>query len=72
MGAAKEFEVIDLDEDGNEVDNCGGYIVADSQAWRDEEYKRLVCEWAGIEESETQLEMIDGSHTYTKYTYRVV
>ena len=72
LGAAKEFVVIDLDEDGNEADSCFGYIVADCQAWRDEDYKRLVCDWAGIEESDTQLEMIDGSHMYTKYSYRVV
>lgn len=71
LGCGKEFCVIDLDEDGNEIESCCGYIVADSQAYRDEEYKKLVCEWAGIEEEETQLEMIDGYHTVTNYDYRV-
>lgn len=70
LGAGKEFGVIDVDEDGEEIDSCYGYIVADCQAWKDEDYKKLVCEWAGIDESETQLEMIDGQRTYTKYSYR--
>lgn len=70
LGCAKEFTVNYLDESGEEEDSVGGYIVADCQAWRDEDYKRLVCEWAGIPEAETELQMIDGSHTYTKYEYR--
>lgn len=71
MGCGKEFCVIDVDEDGNETDECYGYIIADCQAWKDEDYKKLVCEWAGINEDETRLEMIEDSHTYTKYSYRV-
>lgn len=70
LGAGREFEYIALDDDGNEVDTCYGFIVADCQAWRDEEYKRLLCEWEGCKPEETALEMIDGSHTYTKYEYR--
>lgn len=71
MGCGKEFCVIDVDEDGNETDECYGYIIADCQAWKDEDYKKLVCEWAGINEEETRLEMIDGSTTQTIYSYRV-
>lgn len=70
LGCAKEFGVIDLDENGEEVDSCYGYIVADCEAWKDEDYKRLVCEWSGCKPEETRLEMIDGYHTYTKYEYR--
>lgn len=70
LGAGKEFCVIDLDDDGNEVGTVYGYIVADCQAWKDEDYKRLVCEWAGISPEETMLKMIDGSHTWTEYEYR--
>lgn len=70
LGAAKEFCVIDLDENGEETDSCYGYIVADCEARGDDDYKRLVCEWAGIKPEETRLEMIDGYHTYTKYEYR--
>ena len=70
LGAAKEFCVIDLDENGEEADSCYGYIVADCEAWHDDDYKRLVCEWAGCKPEETRLEMIDGYHTYTKYEYR--
>lgn len=71
LGCGKEFCVIDVDEDGNETDECYGYIIADCQAWKDEDYKKLVCEWAGINEVETRLEMIDGQNTYTTYSYRV-
>lgn len=70
LGAATEFCVVDLGADGNEIDSCYGYIVAKCQAWEDEERKRLVCEWAGIEPEETALELIDGCKTYTKYSYR--
>lgn len=70
LGDAKEFCVIDLDENGEETDSCYGYIVADCEARGDDDYKRLVCEWAGIKPDETRLEMIDGYHTYTKYEYR--
>lgn len=67
LGCAREYGVIEvenygLDDDGepayDEVDSCYGYIVSDSQAWRDEDIKRLVCEWAGIPEEETVLELI--------------
>lgn len=70
LGAGKEFEYIELDEDGNEIERVGGYIIADCQAWKDDDYKRLLCEWECCKPEETALEMIDGYHTYTKYDYR--
>ena len=70
LGAAKEFYTIELDESGEETDTCYVYIIADCQARTDEDYKNLVCEWACIPEDETQLEMIDGSRSYTEYNYR--
>lgn len=70
LGCGKEFGVIEIDENGEEGDSCWGFFVTDSEAFRDEEYKAIVCKWDGLDESETRLEMIDGSHTYTKYTYR--
>lgn len=70
LGAAKEFAVIEVDENGEEIDSCYGYIVADCQAWKDEDYKRLVCEWSGVSVDEAQLEMIDGWTTRTVYSYR--
>lgn len=71
LGAAKEFCVIDLDQDGNEIDSCYGFIVADSQARSDEDYKILVADWNCLKLEDTRLEMIDGYHTYTKYDYRI-
>ena len=70
LGAGKEFCVIDLDEDGNQIDSCYGYIVADCEAWKDEEYKRLVCEWACLDPEETELQMIENAWTRTEYEYR--
>ena len=72
-GAAKEFCVIDLDENGEEVDKCYGFIVADCElkGYRDEEYKRIVCDWACLDEETTVLEMIDGYSTCVNYSYRV-
>lgn len=73
-GAAKEFCTIELDEFGDEIDSCYGYIVADDEIkdWSnsDEEYKQLVCEWACINADEAVIEMVDGCHTSTTYSYR--
>lgn len=71
LGAGKEFSITFLDEEGEEEDYTeGGYFIADCQARNDEDYKRLVCEWACIPEDETRLEMIDSYKTVTQYTYR--
>ena len=72
LGCGKEFEVIDIDENGNETDVCGGYIVADCEVRNDEDYKHLVCEWACIPIEETKLEMIENRYTRIEYTYRAV
>lgn len=83
LGCAKEFCVIEVenyqepeDEDEEPIytegDSCWGYIIADSQAWTDEDYKRLVCEWACIDQEEAKLEMIDSWHMSTHYSYRTV
>lgn len=72
LGAATEFEVIKLDEDGEEIDSCFGYIVADCLAWKDEDYKRLVCDWAGLDLEQTKLERIIGEKHFTKYEYKEV
>lgn len=69
-GAAREYTVTEYGDDGEEVTRCGGYIVADCQAWRDEDVKALVCEWAGIRPEETELRAIDGWSTKTFYEYR--
>lgn len=70
LGVGKEFYTIELDENGEKTDTCYGYIIADCQARTDEDYKRIVCEWADIPEDEAQLEMIDDQRTFTNYTYR--
>jgi len=71
MGAAAEYCVIDIEDDGSEGETVYGYIVADCQAWRDEDIKRIVCEWADIDPEETRLEMIESTITRTEYKYRI-
>ena len=70
LGAAKEFCIIDVNDDGTEGDAVYGYIVADCEAWRDEDYKKAVCAWEGIEPAAASLEMIDSATTRTIYSYR--
>lgn len=73
LGCAKEFCIVDYIDDGTEYDDATyGYIVADCQARTDEDYKRIVCEYAGIEPENTTLEMIDGCSTHTTYSYRAI
>lgn len=72
LGAGKEFTITFLNGNGEEEDTIGGYIVADCQAWKDEDYKKLVCEWEGIDEAETELQMVDGQHITTTYSYRTI
>lgn len=67
VGNAREYCVIDLDDDGDEIDRVYGYFVADSEAWRDDEIKNLVCDYAGIDPDETQLEMFDGYSQIATY-----
>jgi hypothetical protein len=69
LGAANEYSITDLDDDGNEIDTVYGYIVADCQAWRPEDVKRLVCEWGGIDPAEAVLMTIEDSYTRTEYKY---
>lgn len=72
LGAGKEFSVTEYDDDENELDTVYGFIVADCQAWKDEDYKKLVCDWYGCSEEETTLEMIDSYSYHTTYSYRAV
>lgn len=72
LGAGKEFTITFLNGDGEEEDTVGGYIVADCQAWKDEDCKKLVCEWEGIPEDETELQMVDGYTVSTIYSYRTI
>ena len=72
LGAYKEFCVVDLDDSGNEVDACCGFLIADCQVKTEEDYKKIICEWECIKEEETSLEMIDEQKHYTKYIYKEV
>ena len=67
LGAGKEFSITFLNEEGEEDYTAYGYIVADCQAWKNEDYKKLVCEWEGIDEAETELQMVDGLKEFDYY-----
>lgn len=69
LGAANEYSITDLDDDGNELETVYGYIVADCQAWRPEDVKSLVCSWEGIDPEEAVLMTIEDSYTRTEYKY---
>lgn len=71
LGCYKSFGIFDIDENGEE--DCGvfGYIVADCEAWRDEDIKKLLCEREGLKIDETQIEFIDGVETHTTTKYRI-
>ena len=71
LGAATEYFVSDLDENGEEIDTCYGFIVADCEAWRTEDVKKLICKWEGIPEEETELLTISGQKTVTEYEWEV-
>ena len=72
LGCGNEYMVIYLNDNGDEEETVSGFFVTDSEAWRDEDVKALICKWECLNPEETRLEMIDGSHTYTEYTYRAV
>ena len=69
IGAATEYCVIDLDENGEETETIYGYIVPESTAYRPEDVKKIVCLWAGINPEETILQTISGYNTRTEYKY---
>lgn len=67
LGCAKEFCVIDVDDEGEEGDSVYGFIVADCEVRDDEDYKRIICEWNDLNPDETALEMFDGYTHTAKY-----
>lgn len=68
LGCGKEFYTIELDESGNEIETVYGYYVADSEVKTDSDYKKLVCEMACIDESETELQLIESERMIRKNT----
>ena len=72
LGAASEYSITFPAEDGSEPETVYGYIVADCQAWRPEDAKRLVCEWEGIDPDDAVLMIPGEPHTVTTYEYREV
>ena len=76
LGAATEYCITFLNDDGSEDYTVYGFIIADCRIknWADryKQVKQIVCEWEGIKEEETELQMIDGRHTYTVYDYKTV
>lgn len=72
LGAANEYSITTLDDAGKELDTCYGFIIADCQAWRPEDAKRLLCEWEGIDPADAVLMIPGKPHTVTTYEYEEV
>lgn len=72
LGCFKEFTVTELDEQGEEINSCGGFVIADSDVKTDADYKTIVCEQYGIDPAESSLMMISGSCTKTVYRYEEI
>lgn len=72
-GAAFEYDVICLGENGEEEnERIGGYIIPDS-IWNTEERKNLICKLACINPEETAMEVITGyRNAGTIYEYEEV
>lgn len=71
LGAANEYCFIDLStaEDEEEADHVYGYIVADCQARKDEDIKKILCSLEGINPEETDLQLIDDCKIVYRHEY---
>lgn len=70
LGCGKEFSITFLDEQEKETDTICGYYVADSEAWKDEDIKKIVCEYEGLNPDNVTLELVDGVTYTTNISYR--
>ena len=68
-GMGKEFCIL---FDGDENNAVYGYYIADCEYMDNNDIKTYFCKMEGFNEDETVLEVISGSHTYTKYDYETV
>ncbi len=70
LGCGKEFSVIELDENGNEIDEVFGFYVADCQGYKPDDYKRIVSADFGIKENDSvKLELIENYTTIRRANY---
>ena len=67
LGCGKEFKF----NDGENVE-VYGFIVADCQYQNETDLKKLLCEWEGIPENETTINLITGYYTITTCDYKTV
>lgn len=72
LGCGKEYSITWLNDDGSEGETVYGYYVADSEAWRDQDIKTLVCSYAGLNPDTTQLQLIENIKTAYIPEYRTV
>lgn len=72
LGAAREYEVLYIDENEKDPVHTDQFIVPDSIVWNSENCKQVVCEWAGIDPNETIMKIISGSKNTTIYEYEEV
>ena len=71
LGCYRAFCLADLDENGEEQEETKvyGYYVADNQAYKDDDIKKVLCEYEGLKPEETKVFLISGQTVRTEYTY---
>lgn len=72
LGCGKEFCLINLDDNGKEIDSCYGYFVADCQGYNPVDYKTIVCDMEGIDYQDATLELIERIETIHNAVYTQV
>ena len=74
LGCCKEFMLVDLDENGQEIEetSCCGFYVADNEIHHDEDYKTVLCNYEGLKPEETKVLLISGQTVKTEYTYEEI
>ena len=71
LGAASEYCLITLDENGQEIDSCFGFIVSD---WRTNysNLKETLCELTDTNPDEVVVQIVKDRHYRTEYEYEEV
>lgn len=71
LGCYKAFCLIDLDENGQEIEGTElyGFYVGDNEIRHDEDYKTVLCNYEGLKPEETKVLLISGQTVRTEYTY---
>ena len=71
LGCGKEYHFISLDDNGEEIEDVYGYYIADCEAWDDEDVKKILCGYEGLNPDDVELRTVDNYKTVTIPSYRI-